>query len=37
MLKIGPKILFLGLHVCFQGVLTTVEPTTSGVKNRVSP
>uniref|UniRef100_A0A6C0BDC1 Uncharacterized protein n=1 Tax=viral metagenome TaxID=1070528 RepID=A0A6C0BDC1_9ZZZZ len=37
MSKIGSKILFLGLHVCFQGVLSTVRPTTSGVKNRVSP
>uniref|UniRef100_A0A6C0BCV2 Uncharacterized protein n=1 Tax=viral metagenome TaxID=1070528 RepID=A0A6C0BCV2_9ZZZZ len=37
MLKKGSKILFLGLRVCFQGVLSTVEHTTSGVKNRGSP
>uniref|UniRef100_A0A6C0BE67 Uncharacterized protein n=1 Tax=viral metagenome TaxID=1070528 RepID=A0A6C0BE67_9ZZZZ len=37
MSKIGSKILFLALHASFQGVLSTVKPTTSGVKNRVSP
>uniref|UniRef100_A0A6C0BCU5 Uncharacterized protein n=1 Tax=viral metagenome TaxID=1070528 RepID=A0A6C0BCU5_9ZZZZ len=35
--KKGSKILFLALHASFQGILSTVEPTTSRVKNRVSP
>uniref|UniRef100_A0A6C0BCR7 Uncharacterized protein n=1 Tax=viral metagenome TaxID=1070528 RepID=A0A6C0BCR7_9ZZZZ len=32
MSKIGSKILFLAFRVCFQGVLSTVRPTTLGSK-----